>query len=239
MLLQASKLYTPIIFETFQEEYERSLAVCTKALNGTHEYLVGDFTYKEEYQVIGDPLKQIVVCNCRQFNRIGILCSHALKVLDLMNIKSLPPQYVLKRWTREARSGVVQDNQGRKIIKNPKMYALLRFRFLSHKFLNLAHRAANFPECDILVDNTLDILDKQIESLILEDKVNASPTIFEDSSTAPSSANPPIESLINARLKKKNVQVRSSKRKRAWLDKKKARKGRETQDTTSVKREMV
>jgi hypothetical protein len=127
MLLQASKLYTPIIFKAFQEEYERSLAVCTKALNGTHEYLVGDFTYKEEYQVIGDPLKQTVVCSCRQFNRIGILCSHALKVLDLMNIKSLPPQYVLKRWTQEAQSGVVQDNQGRKIIENPKIDALLCF----------------------------------------------------------------------------------------------------------------
>jgi hypothetical protein len=86
------------------------------------------------------------------------------------------------------------------------MDALLCFRFLSHKFLNLAHRTANFPECAILVDSTLDILGKQIE-----DKVNASPTIFEDSSTTPSSANPPIESLINAGLKKKNVQVRSSK----------------------------
>jgi hypothetical protein len=115
-----------------------------------------------------------------------------------MNIKSLPPQYVLKQWTREARSGVVQHNQGRKIIENPKMDALLCFRFLSHNFLNLAHRAANFLECAILVDNTLDILGKQIE-----DKVNAFPTIFEDSSPTPSSANPPMESLINAHLKKK------------------------------------
>jgi hypothetical protein len=64
MLLQASKLYTPIIFEAFQEEYERSLAACTKALDGTHEYLVGYFTNKVEYQILGDPLKQTIVCNC-------------------------------------------------------------------------------------------------------------------------------------------------------------------------------
>jgi hypothetical protein len=32
MLLQASKLYTPIIFGSFQEEYERSLALRTKAI---------------------------------------------------------------------------------------------------------------------------------------------------------------------------------------------------------------
>ena len=44
MLVHASKLYTPIIFEAFQGEYERSLAACTKALDSNNEYLVGDFT---------------------------------------------------------------------------------------------------------------------------------------------------------------------------------------------------
>ena len=62
-----------------------------------------------------------------------------------MNIKLLPPQYVLKRWTREARSGTIQDRQGRNIIENPNMDALLRGRYMSNKFLNLAYRAANFP----------------------------------------------------------------------------------------------
>jgi len=174
MLVQASKLYTSIIFEAFQDEYERSLATCTKALDGTNEYLVGDFTYEEEYKVIGDPLKETVACSCRQFDRIGILCSHALKVLDLMNIKSLPPQYVLKRWTREARTITVQDNQGRNIIENPNMDAMLRLKYMSHKFLNLAHQAANSPECTMLVDSTLDILGKQIA-----EKVNTSTSTYQ------------------------------------------------------------
>jgi zinc finger SWIM domain-containing protein 3 len=166
ILVQASKLYTPIIFEAFQGEYEKSLAACTKALEGNNEYLVGDFTFKEEYEVIGDPSKQTVVCSCRQFDRTGILCAHALKVLDLMNIKLLPPQYVLKRWTWEAWIGTAQDNQGRNIAENP-MDAMLRYKYMSRKFLNLAHQAANFPECTVLVDRALDILGKQIE-----DKVN-------------------------------------------------------------------
>ncbi|EEE54990.1 hypothetical protein OsJ_02614 [Oryza sativa Japonica Group] len=178
MLVQASKLYTPIIFEAFQGEYEKSLAACSKELDGNNEYLVGDFTYEEEYKVIGDPLKQTVQCSCRRFDRIGILCAHALKVLDLMNIKSLPPHYVLKRWTREARSGTIQDNLGRNIIENPNMDAMLRYRFMSHKFLNLAHRAANFPECTMLVDSALDILGKQIE-----DKISACTSISEDPCT--------------------------------------------------------
>ena len=104
MLLQASKLYTPIIFEAFQGEYERSFAAWTKALDENNAYLVGDCTY-EEYKFVGDPLKQIVLCSYKQFDRIGILCGHALKVLDLMNIKSLRPQYVLKHW-RQGKHGL-------------------------------------------------------------------------------------------------------------------------------------
>jgi len=46
---------------------------------------------------------------------------------------------------------------------------------MSHNFLNLAHRAAQFLECTILVDNTLDILGKEIE-----DKINACTSISGD-----------------------------------------------------------
>jgi zinc finger SWIM domain-containing protein 3 len=223
MLLQASKLYTPGIFEAFQGEYERSLSACTKALDGCNEYLVGDFTFEEEYKVIGDPSEQKVLCSCRQFDRIGILCGHALKVLDLMNIKSLPPHYVLKRWTREARSGTVQDNEGRNIIENPNMDAMLSYRYMSQKFHNLADRASNFPECVMLVNSTLDNLGKQIE-----EKINACTSTPPYPHTIPTAASLPDDVLSNARLKKKEVETKTSKRKRTWLDKKhKIRKKRE------------
>jgi hypothetical protein len=131
MLIQTSKLYTSPIFEAFQGEYERSMVACTKALEGNNEYLIAivsldeNFTFEKEYKVIGDPLEQTNSCSCRQFNRIRILCGHALKVLDLMNIKSLPTQYVLKQWTRETRSGTTQDNQGQNILENPRLDEML------------------------------------------------------------------------------------------------------------------
>nr|AAS58488.1 putative transposase [Triticum monococcum] len=232
MLVQASKLYTHVIFEAFQGEFERSLAACTKALDGNNEYLVGDFTYEEEYKVTGDPLKETAVCSCRQFDRIGILCAHALKVLDLMNIKSLPPQYVLKRWTREARSGTIKDNMGRNVMENPNMAAMLSYRFVSHKFHNLAHRATNFPEAITLVDNTLDILGKQVEEII-----NGCTSTSGDAGivSADASAPNPNDLLSTARLKKKEVQTKTSRRKRNWLDKKhKAMKKRQSKATSQV-----
>ena len=161
MLLQASKLYTSIVFEAFQSEYERSMAACTTPLEGNNEYVVAVGSFDEncilekEYKVTGDPADQTSTCNCGQFNRIGILCAHALKVLDLMNIKLIPEQYILKRWTREARSGAVQDNQGRNIIEDPKLDAMLCYKNMTRKFLNLAHQTASHPRCVLLVNEAL------------------------------------------------------------------------------------
>lgn len=119
MLVQASKVYTPVIFKAFQSEYERSMAASTRVLDGDNKYAVaigslhGDMSFEDERIVTGDPLNQTASCNCGMFNRIGVLCAHSMKVLDLTNVKILPTHYVLKRWTREARKGSIQDREGR------------------------------------------------------------------------------------------------------------------------------
>lgn len=71
ILLQASKLYTPIIFEAFQAEYERFMAACAEVLDGDNKYLVaiGDenLAFEEEYMVAGNPLEQMAICSYGQF----------------------------------------------------------------------------------------------------------------------------------------------------------------------------
>jgi hypothetical protein len=89
------------------------------------------------------------------------------------------------------------------------------YKYLSHKFLSFAQQIARSPECCLLVDNTLDILAKQVEDMIV-------------SSTTASGGQCPThmdvqtlnESLTNARLKKKNVCTKTSRRTQTWLDKK-------------------
>ena len=92
MLVQTSELYTPTIFEAFQTEYERSMATCTTTLEGNNTYAVaivranGDLSSEKERIVVGDALNKKASCSCEQFKRTGVLCAHALKVLDLSNI---------------------------------------------------------------------------------------------------------------------------------------------------------
>ena len=104
------------------------------------------------------------------------------------------------------------------------MDAMLRYRFMSHKLQNLAHRAANFPECTMLVDSTLDILGQQIE-----DKINAYTSTHEYL--------PTVSTDVKT---KKEVQTKNSKRKRTWLDKKhKAKKRDKTKLQHSLRKKQV
>jgi hypothetical protein len=104
---------------------------------------------------------------------------------------------------------------------------LLRCKYLSHKFFSLVQQAARSPECCLLVDNTLDILVKQVE-----EKMGSCSTAREDQCPAHDDVEAPNESLSNARLKKKKVQIKGSKRKRTWQDNK--RKGRRKTQTTNI-----
>jgi hypothetical protein len=242
MLLEASKLYTPIIFEVFQDEYERSMRAGTRVLDGTNKYLVtinslDQNSRFEECEVIGHPLEQSVICSCGQFNRVGILCGHVLKILDLMNIKTVPTQYILKRWTREAHHGTIQDNQGRNIIENPMLDAMLQSRLLSHKFHSLTDQVAGSLDCCLLIDSTLDMLIKQVE-----EKMHACRITLEDS-CAENTTHVNVEvsnDILSSRLKKKVVQTSTSKRKRTWLDKKRmSRRKSESKTTMQGKKTMV
>jgi hypothetical protein len=183
-------------------------------------------------KVIGDPLEQTSKYSCDQFNRIGILCGHALKVLDLMNIKSLPTQYVLKRWTRETHSGTVQDSQGRDIIENLKLDNMLHYKDIP-KFLNLAHQAASHPNCTLLVNKILYMLNKQVEEEI---KGVTSPMDQQVHLIAPTNVSPSNEMLSTASLKKKEVETKTSKRKRTWLDKKRKFTKKEVTKMKTVQR---
>jgi len=187
------------------------MAACSRVLDGDNIYgvsigtLSGDMSFEEERIVTCDPFGQIVSCSCGMFNRIGILCAHGLKVLDLMNVKILPTHYILKRWTREARIGSILDRQGRKVVENPKLEAQLRLKFLSHKFHSMAYKAASSTECCLFLDNALDCLGTQ-----LEDKLNISSTDIneiscKDQENVESNVKQKDDLLSVVQLKKKEV----------------------------------
>lgn len=107
LLKHARDLYTPTIFESFQQEYENCLNAvvnqCTE-IKSLVEYKVSVYGQVLEHTIIFNSSEDSVVCNCMKFQFVGVLCSHALKVLDYRNIKVVPARYILKRWTKDARA---------------------------------------------------------------------------------------------------------------------------------------
>ncbi|KAK7266866.1 hypothetical protein RIF29_19524 [Crotalaria pallida] len=106
-LKHARDPYTPKVFELFQKQYEVSLNLVIKDCieNGSlYNYKVSVYEQVREYSVIFDLSYETITCSCMKFEYMGVLCSHALKVLDYMNIKIVPALYILKRWTKNARA---------------------------------------------------------------------------------------------------------------------------------------
>jgi len=94
------------------------------------------------------------------------------------------------------------------VVENPKREAQLRYKFLSHKFHNLADKAANSQECCVLLENALDCL-----SIQLEGKLNVSTSVMNEPCKNQENIDPNVQQRDNmlsaAKLKKKEVQSKA------------------------------
>jgi len=109
---EASKVYTGKMFRIFQDELVGSQIFVAEEVKGSSEvseYKVHEF-YKEKpsYYVIFHVTSNEATCNCHKFDFLGILCRHVLSVFLKKNVYSLPSQYVLQRWTLNAKKEKVK-----------------------------------------------------------------------------------------------------------------------------------
>ena len=124
-----------------------------------------------------------------------------------MNIKYLPGHYILKRWTREARSGTIQNSHGNIVLEDPRSEDRQQLKFFMHDFHGIVSQAVASKECIKLVDDALRILRKQVE-----EKAPTTTCTTEDISKEPE------DCLQAACLKKKEIPKKNSRRKKSWLD---------------------
>ncbi|KAI6684753.1 hypothetical protein NL676_030666 [Syzygium grande] len=112
MMKQAKCLYTRPIFRMFQEELINSLSLVIEESGATATLCKFKLTEEgstETDTVEFDPSNLTLACSCGKFESVGILCFHALKVLNFNNIFKIPSHYLLKRWTKSARDSLPVD----------------------------------------------------------------------------------------------------------------------------------
>lgn len=167
LLKHGSDVYTPRAFEVFQQGYEKSLNVVVNQFsrNGSlFEYKANTFGHIRQYNVTFNSLDDTVVCSCMQFEHVGFLCGHALKVLDHRNIKVVSSGYILKRWTKEARFGTVKEIFDMQ--DDPKMIVASRYKDLCHRLLKFSARASESDEAYRFAQRKLDEIMEGVEKIL-------------------------------------------------------------------------
>lgn len=112
-----SELYIWSIFERFQGEiFEINAYVVTFICENEHQALWN--VQREELEgarcreISVDKSSNRVSCSCKMFEFDGIPCRHLLAYLFRMQIRELPTEYILQRWTKTAKAGRVMDDLG-------------------------------------------------------------------------------------------------------------------------------
>lgn len=124
-------VYTHEIFKKFQVEVLGAAACHLKKENDdvTTTFTVKDFEDNQNYVVEWNKSSSDICCSCRSFEYKGYLCRHAIVVLQMSGVFSIPPKYVLQRLTNAAMS------------RHPISERLDEVQFKVRRFNDLCRRA--------------------------------------------------------------------------------------------------
>ncbi|KAM5580197.1 protein FAR-RED ELONGATED HYPOCOTYL 3 [Rosa sericea] len=130
-----SLIYTPSVLKKFQVEVLGAIGCNPKRDRQdemTTTYRVHDCEKNQDFTVAWNEMKLEVSCSCCLFEYKGYLCRHALIVLQMCQIGTIPEQYILKRWTKDAKSRHL-------VVQEPGHVAsrVQKFDDLSHRAMKL------------------------------------------------------------------------------------------------------
>lgn len=136
---QAAGVYTRKLFVKFQEEETLNfLATKVEEEEATTTHQVSKFGESQKaYYVRFNVRATKASCSCQMFEFSGLLCAHILTVFRVTNVLSLPSRYVLKRWTRNAKSGIVLEDRAGDLLTTPR-------ESLTGHYDNLRHEALKY-----------------------------------------------------------------------------------------------
>ncbi|XP_010436905.1 PREDICTED: protein FAR1-RELATED SEQUENCE 9 isoform X2 [Camelina sativa] len=110
---QAASLYTRAAFNKFQDEFVETLANPASRISdsGTHTtYRVAKFGEVHKGHTVNfDALEVKAICSCQMFEYSGIICRHILAVFRANNVSTLPSRYLLRRWTKSAKTRGIEE----------------------------------------------------------------------------------------------------------------------------------
>lgn len=144
---QAANLYTRKIFSKFQEELVETFVYTANRIDGDEAistYRVAKFEDDHKAYIVSLNFPEMrASCSCQMFEYSGILCRHILTVFTVTNVLTLPSHYILRRWTRNARSWVGSDDRAE---LHGQESLTVRYNNLCREAIRYAEEGAIAPE---------------------------------------------------------------------------------------------
>ncbi|XP_074283377.1 protein FAR-RED IMPAIRED RESPONSE 1-like [Silene latifolia] len=101
-----AKVYTHKVFKEFQEEAKYSIDTCKSRgfaeIDSLEVTTVRDASRDRNYDVTYCPVTYKASCSCRMLERKGILCRHIIWIYSSNGVKTIPDEYVVNRWCKDA-----------------------------------------------------------------------------------------------------------------------------------------
>ncbi|KAL5557652.1 hypothetical protein UlMin_033863 [Ulmus minor] len=143
---QAAKIFTKIIFTKFQEELVETLAYPATVVDDSGietVYRVAKFGEEHGAHFVKlSVFEKKASCSCQMFEFSGVICRHILAVFRVTNVLTLPSHYILKRWTRNAKSGVLLDEQALGLPSNSQDSYAARYENLRREAIKYVEEGA-------------------------------------------------------------------------------------------------
>nr|XP_027190196.1 protein FAR-RED ELONGATED HYPOCOTYL 3 isoform X5 [Cicer arietinum] len=131
---------THAVFKKIQAEIIGAVACHPKADRQDETIVVHrvhDMETDKDFFVVVNEVKSECSCICRLFEYKGYLCRHALVVLQYSGHSVFPPQYILKRWTKDAKVRSVTGEESEHMLARVQ-----RYNDLCHRSLKLSEEGS-------------------------------------------------------------------------------------------------
>ena len=116
-------------------------------------------------EIIYDKDLDVASCSCQKFESLGIPCRHILAYLNKMHdLDKLPDHYIIKRWTKSAKSGPVVDRCGMQIIDDKSLF-MKRGRLIQYS-LEVLDKALESEETTKVYTDGMDRVLEQINEIV-------------------------------------------------------------------------
>ena len=124
ILQHALSVYTSTIFKRFELEFFPTLGVTHQEVNSdgvSFSYEVIEEGGWRVHVVPFNSSNNVVTYSCKNFETLGLLCWHALQILNVKNVTELPVRFISKWWTKDAKKDSFICDHGKSIDAKDKL----------------------------------------------------------------------------------------------------------------------